>query len=144
MIERSVYIGGCDGVASVASAALIRIEPMGTMPHALVLLHGDTVDTARACDEIISPEVPRVELIDTMLDERDILDPKDLVDGFGVGTSISNSPVIDFSMDIVEIDGKPIRLHQCVVREARLLIRHESPSEIRERVSNQIRSVPLV
>jgi nicotinate phosphoribosyltransferase len=35
-----------------------------------------------------------------------ILNP--VVDGYGIGTSISNAPVVDFSMDIVEVDGKPI------------------------------------
>jgi nicotinate phosphoribosyltransferase len=30
------------------------------------------------------------------------------VDGFGVGTSVANAPTIDFSMDIVEIDGRPV------------------------------------
>lgn len=30
------------------------------------------------------------------------------VDGFGVGTSISNAPVIDFAMDIVEKEGRPV------------------------------------
>ncbi|RLI05059.1 nicotinate phosphoribosyltransferase [Candidatus Bathyarchaeota archaeon] len=30
------------------------------------------------------------------------------VDGFGVGTSISAAPIIDFAMDIVEIEGKPV------------------------------------
>jgi len=30
------------------------------------------------------------------------------VDGFGVGTSVSNAPSIDFAMDIVEADGKPV------------------------------------
>ena len=29
-------------------------------------------------------------------------------EAFGVGTSISNAPVVDFAMDIVEIDGKPV------------------------------------
>lgn len=29
------------------------------------------------------------------------------VDGFGVGTWVSNAPTIDFSMDIVEVEGKP-------------------------------------
>jgi nicotinate phosphoribosyltransferase len=29
------------------------------------------------------------------------------VDGFGVGTSVSNAPSIDFALDIVEADGKP-------------------------------------
>ncbi len=28
-------------------------------------------------------------------------------DGFGVGTSISNAPVLDFAMDIVEVEGRP-------------------------------------
>jgi nicotinate phosphoribosyltransferase len=28
-------------------------------------------------------------------------------DGFGVGTSLSNAPTVDFAMDIVEVDGKP-------------------------------------
>ncbi|MFN4133638.1 MAG: nicotinate phosphoribosyltransferase [Candidatus Hadarchaeales archaeon] len=28
-------------------------------------------------------------------------------DGFGVGTSLSNAPTIDFAMDIVEVEGKP-------------------------------------
>ncbi|MDO5862549.1 MAG: nicotinate phosphoribosyltransferase, partial [Thermoplasmata archaeon] len=30
------------------------------------------------------------------------------VSGFGVGTSISNAPTLDLSMDLVEKDGKPI------------------------------------
>jgi nicotinate phosphoribosyltransferase len=30
------------------------------------------------------------------------------VDGFGIGTSISNAPTIDFSMDIVEKEGRPV------------------------------------
>lgn len=30
------------------------------------------------------------------------------VDGFGVGTSVSNAPTIDYSMDLVEASGKPI------------------------------------
>jgi nicotinate phosphoribosyltransferase len=29
-------------------------------------------------------------------------------DGFGIGTSISNAPTIDFAMDIVEIEGRPV------------------------------------
>src|SRR5881296_1676276 len=29
------------------------------------------------------------------------------VDGFGVGTSLSNAPTIDFAVDLVEVDGKP-------------------------------------
>ncbi len=29
-------------------------------------------------------------------------------DGFGVGTSVSNAPTIDFALDIVEANGKPV------------------------------------
>jgi nicotinate phosphoribosyltransferase len=30
------------------------------------------------------------------------------VEGFGVGTSLSNAPTIDFALDLVEVEGKPI------------------------------------
>ncbi len=30
------------------------------------------------------------------------------VDGFGIGTSLSNAPTIDFALDIVELRGKPV------------------------------------
>ncbi|MDX1579771.1 MAG: nicotinate phosphoribosyltransferase, partial [Gemmatimonadota bacterium] len=35
VVERAAYIGGCDGVATVAGAERIGIDPSGTMPHAL-------------------------------------------------------------------------------------------------------------
>ncbi len=41
------------------------------------------------------------------LDEKEVAELKPLVDAFGVGTSISNAPVVDFAMDIMEIDGAP-------------------------------------
>jgi nicotinate phosphoribosyltransferase len=42
------------------------------------------------------------------IDEKEVVALRDLVDGFGVGTSIAFPPSIDFSMDIVEVmrDGK--------------------------------------
>lgn len=30
------------------------------------------------------------------------------VEGFGVGTSLSNAPTVDFALDIVEVEGKPL------------------------------------
>ena len=39
--------------------------------------------------------------------EDDIPGLNPVVDAYGIGTSISNSPVVDFSMDIVEVEGKP-------------------------------------
>lgn len=167
MIERNAYIGGCDGVSVVKSGELIGQNPMGTMPHSLILCMGSTVDAIKAYDEILPPEVKRVALIDTFQDEKfevlnvaqamgerlyavrfdtpgsrrgnlfrimeearweldlrgfrhvkffvsggineqdiPVLNP--VADGYGIGTSISNAPVIDFAMDIVEIDGQPV------------------------------------
>ncbi len=40
--------------------------------------------------------------------EEDIPVLNPVVHGYGIGTAISNAPVVDFAMDIVEIDGKPL------------------------------------
>ncbi len=167
MIERNAYVGGCDGVSVITSGTLIGRDPMGTMPHALILCLGSTVEALKAFDEVIDPRVRRVALIDTLQDEKfEVLNVADalkerlfavrfdtpgsrrgnfyrileearwelelrgfsnikffvsggiteqdipvlnpLVDGYGIGTAISNAPVIDFAMDIIEIDGKPM------------------------------------
>ncbi|MGB9620062.1 MAG: nicotinate phosphoribosyltransferase [Armatimonadota bacterium] len=42
------------------------------------------------------------------LDEHEILRLNEFADGYGVGTSISSAQTIDFALDIVEIDGKPL------------------------------------
>jgi nicotinate phosphoribosyltransferase len=41
------------------------------------------------------------------LDEYKIAELADLVDGFGVGTNVSDARTIDFGMKIVELEGKP-------------------------------------
>jgi nicotinate phosphoribosyltransferase len=166
MIERNAYVGGCDGVAVVKSGEIIGEDPMGTMPHALVLCFGSTVEAVRAYDEVLEPRFKRVALIDTFLDEKfeclnvaeamgrrlfavrfdtpasrrgdfvrileecrweldtrgygyvkfyvsggikekdvPLLNP--FVEGYGIGTSISNAPVVDYAMDIVEVEGRP-------------------------------------
>ena len=166
MIERNAYIGGCDGVSVIKSGEIIGEDPMGTMPHALILCMGSTVEAVRAFEEVLEPKVKRVALIDTFLDEKfeclnvaeamgkrlfavrfdtpssrrgdffrileesrweldlrgyhhvqfyvsggikeedvPVLNP--LVDGYGIGTSISNAPVVDYAMDIMEVEGAP-------------------------------------
>lgn len=70
MIERAAYLGGCDGVATVAAAEELGISPTGTMPHALMLVAGDTVKAVEWFDEAVDPDVPRVALIDTFNDEK--------------------------------------------------------------------------
>ncbi len=70
MIERNAFVGGCDGVAVTKSAELIEADPMGTIPHALVLMVGDTVEALEAFHEVIDLKVRRVALIDTLQDEK--------------------------------------------------------------------------
>jgi nicotinate phosphoribosyltransferase len=42
------------------------------------------------------------------IDEEKISRYNSVADAYGVGTHISNSPVVNFAMDIVEIEGRPI------------------------------------
>jgi len=165
MIERNAFIGGCDGVAVTKAAELIDADPMGTIPHALVLMVGDTVEALKAFHEVIEPKVRRVALIDTLQDEKfeairvaealgkdlyavrldtpssrrgdlyriieevrwelnlrgfehvkivasggvdeyEMLRLNPVVDSYGVGTSIANAPVLNFALDIMEIEGR--------------------------------------
>ena len=166
MIERNAFVGGCDGVAVTKAAELIDADPTGTIPHALVLMFGDTVEAVKAFNDIVDKKVRRVALIDTLQDEKfeairvaqalgqdlaavrldtpssrrgdlyriveevrweldlrgfnhvkiitsggideyEILRLNPVVDGYGVGTSIANAPVVSFALDIMEIEGKP-------------------------------------
>jgi len=70
MIERNAFIGGCDGVSVLKSGEIIGEDPMGTMPHALIICVGSTVGAVKAYDEVMGPGVKRVALIDTFLDEK--------------------------------------------------------------------------
>jgi nicotinate phosphoribosyltransferase len=70
MIERNAFIGGCDGVAVTKAAELIDADPTGTIPHALVLMIGDTVEALKAFHEVVDRKVRRVALIDTLQDEK--------------------------------------------------------------------------
>ena len=167
MIDRSAFIGGCDGVSGVLGAEMIGEKPVGTMPHALILTVGDQVKAWKYFDEVVEPEVPRTALIDTLCDEKfealmaaealgerltavrldtpssrrgnfrriieevrweldlrgyehvkifvsgglneeSIREIVDIADAFGVGSAIASAKPIDFSLDIVEVEGKPI------------------------------------
>jgi nicotinate phosphoribosyltransferase len=167
MLDRSSYIGGCDDVASPRGAELIGKQPVGTVPHALMLLMGSDEAALKAFDAVMPPSVPRIMLVDTYddekggalkachtlpglhgirldtprsrrgsfrqivqelrwemdmqgfqdvkiivsggLDERQIEDLAGCgVDSFAVGTSISNAPTLDFSLDLVEVNGRPL------------------------------------
>lgn len=167
-LDRAAYIGGIDGVSSLQGAETIGAEPMGTMPHALIIMFGDQIEAWKAYNEIMPAEVPRVALVDTYFDEKieavmaaealgnrlqavrldtpgsrrgsfadiirevrweldlrghghvrifisgglDVESVKELgdagADAFGVGTSISGAPPVDFALDIVEVEGQPV------------------------------------
>ncbi len=70
MLDRAAYIGGFDGVSSLCGADLIDEKPMGTMPHALIIVFGDQVKAWEAFDELMPSDVPRVALVDTYYDEK--------------------------------------------------------------------------
>ena len=69
MIDRSAYIGGCDGVSGISGARLIGVPPSGTIPHALIVLVGDRQAAWKAFDEVVDESVPRIMLVDTFSDE---------------------------------------------------------------------------
>jgi nicotinate phosphoribosyltransferase len=60
-------------------------------------------------------------LVSGGLDEAEIESLGDVADGFGVGTCLSNARVIDFAMDIVEVDGEPRAKRGKMSGEKRLL-----------------------
>jgi len=64
-VERCCYTGGFDGVSNELGAELINLEPEGTMPHALILVVGDSKKAFQYYDEVMPPEVKRIALVDT-------------------------------------------------------------------------------
>lgn len=165
MIDRAAFIGGFDAVSSLKGAEATETEPVGTMPHALIIVIGDQITAWKAFDEVVEEDVPRVALVDTYSDEKmeAIMASKALgklrairldtpssrkgdfpeivrevrwelnlrgfsnigifvsggldeetvkrlsdagADSFGIGTYVSNSPTINFAMDIVEANGE--------------------------------------
>lgn len=168
VMERAAIVGGAKGASCILGAKLIGLEPVGTVPHALFLIVGDTVEGAEMYHQIMPPESPRTILVDTYKDEveealrlaaalgehlegvrvdtpserggvtpgliQELRAKLDLagyqhvrifasggldlekvkvlaeagVDSFGVGSYISAAPPIDMTMDIKEVDGKPV------------------------------------
>jgi len=71
VMDYSTIVGGCAGCSSIAGARLAGVEPTGTMPHALIIVMGDTVEATLAFDKHMPPEVPRTSLVDTFKDEAE-------------------------------------------------------------------------
>ncbi len=168
VMERAAIIGGADGASCILGAKLAGREPTGTMPHAVILILGDTVKVADIYQRIMPEGAPVIILVDTFKDEaeetlrvaealkerlsgvrldtpserggvtpslvREIrarldlggfsyvqilvsggITPERIVvldragaDSFGVGSYISSAPPIDMTMDLKEVDGKPV------------------------------------
>jgi nicotinate phosphoribosyltransferase len=71
-MERAAVIGGCVGAATPGGAELGGLAaPSGTMPHAMILIFGDTVRAARAFDQHMAEDVLRIVLVDTFKDEAE-------------------------------------------------------------------------
>jgi nicotinate phosphoribosyltransferase len=71
IMDYAAIVGGCAGCSSIAGAKLAGVEPSGTIPHALILVIGDTVEATKAFDKHMPAEVPRVALVDTFRDEAE-------------------------------------------------------------------------
>jgi len=69
VMEYSAIVGGCTGCASTVGAKLAGIKPIGTIPHALIIILDSTAKATLAFDKHMPPEVPRIALVDTFEDE---------------------------------------------------------------------------
>ncbi|MEW5946080.1 MAG: nicotinate phosphoribosyltransferase [bacterium] len=69
VMERASLVGGMDGCSCILGALLKGTKPVGTVPHASILIAGDTVRVAEVFDEIYADDVPRIILVDTFKDE---------------------------------------------------------------------------
>ena len=71
-MEYAAVVGGCVGCATPGGARLAGlVAPSGTMPHAMILIFGDTVEAARAFDAEMPDDVLRIVLVDTFKDEAE-------------------------------------------------------------------------
>jgi nicotinate phosphoribosyltransferase len=167
VMDRAAVVGGLNGVSSILGARLVHQAPVGTVPHAVVLLAGDTVKVAEALAADGVPG-PLTVLVDTFHDEaeealrvaqalgerlaavrldtpaerggvtpdlvREVrvrldqagfsrvgifctghLNPERIAllreagaTAFGVGHYVSSAPPIDMTMDLKEIEGRPV------------------------------------
>lgn len=69
VMERAAIIGGADGASCILGAKLAGLEPSGTVPHALFLIVGDSLETAIAYHRFMPPDSVRLMLVDTFKDE---------------------------------------------------------------------------
>ena len=72
LMEYAAVVGGCSGCATPGGARRAGlVAPSGTMPHAMILVIGDTVEAALAFDRQMPEDVMRIVLVDTFKDEAE-------------------------------------------------------------------------
>ena len=69
IMDYAAIVGGCVGCSSISGAKLAGIEPSGTIPHALIIIIGETAKATQIFDKHMPPEVLRISLVDTFKDE---------------------------------------------------------------------------
>ena len=69
VMDYAAVVGGCTGCSSIIGARLAGVEPSGTMPHALIIIIGDTVEATLLFDKHMPSDIARVSLVDTFRDE---------------------------------------------------------------------------
>ena len=69
VMDYAAIVGGCVGCSSVSGAKLAGVQASGTIPHALIIIMGDTAKATQIFDKHMPPEVPRISLVDTFKDE---------------------------------------------------------------------------
>jgi len=70
LVERCCYISGFDGFSNVLAGKLLKVEPSGTMPHALVQVVGEQATAWRLYDKTLPKNVKRTVIADTFWDEK--------------------------------------------------------------------------
>jgi len=71
VMDYAAVVGGCAGCSSIIGARLCGLEPSGTMPHALIIIIGDTAEATLAFDKHMPSDLPRISLVDTFRDEAE-------------------------------------------------------------------------
>ncbi len=71
VMERAAIVGGATGCSCILGAKLLNRSPVGTVPHAVFIIVGDTLRVAEAYHEIMPADAPRVILVDTFKDEAE-------------------------------------------------------------------------
>lgn len=71
VMERAAVVGGMDAASNILAARLLGEDPVGTLPHAVMLIVGDTVEVARVYDQVMPARERRTVLVDTFHDEAE-------------------------------------------------------------------------